>query len=141
LPESSTEKPNPIEALSVHARVLRETKGEAVQSRLHEEVCRRRQAEANAHELREFVIKHSVFRIHYIVVFAMVVIGIALFQPAGVDVERDALAAFIAIASLVIAASTRSIGRAVPQNRICLSRSVKATPVKAGDSLAVDAIT
>jgi hypothetical protein len=123
LPESSTDKSNPIEALSFHARELGDAKGETVQSRLHEEVCRRRQAEAHAHELRRFVIKHSVFRIHYIVVFAMVVIGIALFRPAGVHVDRDALVAFIGIASLVIAASTRSIGKAVPHYRICRSMS------------------
>lgn len=80
---------------------------------MHAEVCARRQIEVKDQELRSYVVKHSVIRIHCIVVFAIIVLAVELFRSSLFHGDGHALAAVIAIVGLVIAASTRSIGRAV----------------------------
>jgi hypothetical protein len=59
------------------------------------------------------VVKHSVVRIHGVVVFALTFIAVHLLTPVRVHVSGDVLAALMIVASLVIGASTRSIGRAI----------------------------
>jgi uncharacterized membrane protein YidH (DUF202 family) len=80
---------------------------------MHAEVCARRQLEISDQELRSFVVKQSVIRIHCVAAFALTLIAAELFGLFRAQGSRNALVAFIAIASLVIATSTRTIGRAV----------------------------
>jgi uncharacterized membrane protein len=84
---------------------------------MHAEVCARRQIEIKDQELRSFVVKQSVIRIHCVVVFALALIAAELFGLFRAHGSGNALAAFIAITSLVIATSTRTIGGAVTRQR------------------------
>jgi hypothetical protein len=84
---------------------------------MHAEVCARRQIEIRDQELRSFVVKQSVIRIHCVVAFALTLIAAELSGLLRAHGSGNALAAFIAIASLVIATSTRTIGRAVAHQR------------------------
>jgi pyruvate carboxylase len=113
---------------------------------MHARICARRQIEVRGQELRAFVVKQSVVRIHCVVAFAMLLIAAELFGLARGHSDGQILAAFIAVATFVIAASTRSIGCSVEamkmENilRAPKAATVKATPAKAGDSLAVDQV-
>lgn len=73
--------------------------------------CAQRQTEAREQELRSFVAKQSVFRIHCVVAFAMIVIVLQLFGSSKLD--RGAAAIFVAAAMYVVGASTRSIANAI----------------------------
>jgi hypothetical protein len=108
-PPRSADKPTTFDAISVHARSLQDIEGKTSLVSMHAEVCAKRQIEIKDQELREFVVKHSVMRIHCMLVLAMILIAMELFGP----VRADALAAFVAVASLVIATSTKSIARAL----------------------------
>jgi hypothetical protein len=96
---------------------LHDTDGDPDLSGLYAEVCARRQIEIRDQELRAFVVKQSVIRIHCVVAFALTLIAAELFGLFRAQGSVDALAAFIAIASLAIATSTRTIGRAVAHHR------------------------
>jgi hypothetical protein len=81
------------------------------------DICAKRQIEIQDQELRSFVVKHSVVRIHCVVAFALTLIGLELLRPAQVHANEDVLGALMAVASLVIALSTRTIGRSVANPR------------------------
>ena len=97
--------------------MLRNTGAEAELAGVHAEVCARRMIEIRDQELRAYVVKQSVIRIHFVVAFSVALITAELFGLFRAQGSGDALVAFIAIASLVIATSTRTIGRAVVHQR------------------------
>jgi hypothetical protein len=84
---------------------------------MHAEVCAQRLIDSKDQELRSFVVRQSVIRIHCVVAFALALIAAELFGLVRGHGNGDALAAFIAIATLVIATSTRTIGQAVAHQR------------------------
>ena len=114
---NSANRPTTLDAISAHAGSLDKTDGAADLTAMHAEVCSRRQIEIKDQELRSFVVKQSVIRIHCVVAFALVLIAAELFGLFRADARGNALVAFIAVASLAIATSTRTIGRAVAQWR------------------------
>jgi hypothetical protein len=111
------DEPMDLEEIAAHARFL-DSSGQVTLSRAHAEVCVRRQVDSREQELRSFIVKHSVVRIHFVVAFAMVLIAGELFLPVRPHGGREVLVALITVAGLVIRASTRTIGRAVPHQRI-----------------------
>ena len=106
---------------------------------MHAAVCARRQIEIGDQELRSFVVKQSLIQIHCVVAFVLTVIAAKLFGLLGAHGSGAGLSAFTAIASLAIATSAQTIRRAVAHRRNW-RRTVRATPAKAGDSLAVDQV-
>jgi hypothetical protein len=97
----------------VHAKSLHDVAGETTRSELHAEVCARRQTALSDQELRSFIVKQSVFRIHGVVAFALVFIALMLFAPVGIQIGRDVLRALLALAVSAIGSSVWSISRAV----------------------------
>lgn len=91
--------------------------GETDRSRIFTEICAKRQIEVRDQELRSFVVKHSVVRIHCVVAFVLTLIGLELLRPAQVQANEDVLAALMTVAGLVIALSTRIIGRSIADPR------------------------
>lgn len=114
---SSASKPIALGAISAHARSLDAIGSVANLSTVHAETCTQRQIDIKDQELRSFVVRQSVIRIHCVVAFALTLIAAELFGPVRAQGSGDALGAFIAIASLVIATSARTIGRAVARQR------------------------
>jgi hypothetical protein len=111
LPPSSADEPFAPDAIRAHARSLHDSGREEIRSRLHAEVCSNRQIEVLDQKLRTFVVKHSVIRIHCVASFMLILIAAEVFGP--VQVRGRLLAAFMLLAAAIIAASTRSIGKAI----------------------------
>lgn len=88
-----------------------------MRSRCHADVCLTRQIEIQDQKLRSFVVKHSVVRIHCVVLFALILLAAELFGPVRVHVSGEVFTAFMIVAGAAIAASTRSIGRAIAHSR------------------------
>ena len=63
------------------------------------------------------MVRHSMIVIHCVLGFALVLIAAELFMPIPADVRADAIALFMPIAALAIAASMRTIGNAVTHQR------------------------
>ena len=106
-----------LESIAVHARALEEVGGETTRNELHAEVCARRQIAFRDQELRAFVVKHSVVRIHWVVAVSLGLIAIALFACVGGQVTEDVLKALVLVASSAIGSSVWSISRAVGNSK------------------------
>lgn len=104
-PQHSAPKPITVDTIASHAACLQDDKAVADLLEMHAELCATRRIEMEDQKLRSFVVKHSVYRMHVVVVFGL----ITLAKIA----DREVLAAVVTVVGLVTAASTRSIGSAV----------------------------
>ena len=107
-PKSSREH-HFLEAMSSHPTSLGALEGELKNSRKHEEVCATRQIQLSDQKLRVFVVRHSVLRIHCALVFAIVLVALTLVGP----IPAELLVAALTLASIIVAASSRSINGAI----------------------------
>ena len=81
------------------------------------DVCAQRQIEIQEHQLRSFVVRHSIVQIHCILTFALVVIALIVLVPVHIEHGRDILAGLLLFAGSAIAASSRNIAKAVTHSR------------------------
>jgi hypothetical protein len=116
LPES-TDKSSALDAIGGHARSFRGVGRETTRSRMHAETCAKRQIEMKDQELRSFVVKHSLVQIYCVIVIALILIAAKLLEPVRVHLSGDIDTASMDFAGAAIAASTRSIGRAIAHSR------------------------
>jgi hypothetical protein len=91
--------------------------GEASLNCRRVEVCLARQLEIRKQELRTFVVKRSVSHIHFVLGFVMLMTIAGLLAPSRFHDLAGLLTALISLAGVVIAASTRSTGRAIELGR------------------------
>jgi hypothetical protein len=84
---------------------------------MHADACAKRKIEIQDQELRAFVVKHSVVRIHLLFGFAAVLLVSLLLGPVHRATSDDSFATFMVFAGLVIVASTRNIAGAVASRR------------------------
>ena len=110
-PDSAGELPQP-ELTSIHAQALQAAGLEQRQSSLHEYVCARRQIELGDQELRSYVVRHSVMRIHCVFFFVVITMALTLANP----VRAELLAGALMLAGIIVAASMRNIGTAISSN-------------------------
>ena len=88
---------------------LKALDGEFENSATYAEVCATRQIELRDQRLRSFVVRHSVVRLHCVLVFVIVLLAVALIRTVRAEVFAGALM----LASMFIAASTKSINGAI----------------------------
>jgi Fe-S cluster biosynthesis and repair protein YggX len=106
-----------LDAISTHARSLdEERQGNAI-NQLYADVCAERQREVREQEMRNFVIRHSVFRIHGVSAFVMILLVCVSVGRSAKAGQVEIVSAMITIAGLIIAASSHSIGRALGRTR------------------------
>ena len=116
LPQSSPEQ-SAFDEITVHANALRNVEGETTRNDMHAQACAERQTHLQDQELRSFLVKHSVVRIHCVVAFALILIAAALFLPLREQLEQDVLKTLLLVAGSAIGSSVWSIGRAVANPR------------------------
>lgn len=102
-----------LDAISAHARSLEPERPGETLCKMHADVCAQRQLAIREQKMRAFVVRHSVLRIHAVVVFAMLFLVAALFRHFPVLGVVEIISAITAVAGLVIGASTYSIGKAL----------------------------
>ena len=116
LPQRSSQQ-SALDAIAVHANSLRNLEGETTRNDMHAHLCAERQVDLHNQELRSFLVKQSVVRIHCVVAFAMILIAAALFLPLRAQLDRDVLKTLLLVAGSAIGSSVLSIGRAVANPR------------------------
>lgn len=102
-----------LKAISAHASSLGQEPADETLCRLHADVCLRRQTAVSEQKMRTFVVRHSVFRIHGVVVFAMLLLVAALFGHSPKLQHVEIIPAILAVTGLIIVASTYCIGKAL----------------------------
>ena len=102
-----------LKAISAHARSLDQQGHEDTLSDQYADVCVQRQIEVREQELRDFVVRHSVFRIHGVSALAMALLVWVVSARFELLNHAEIVLAVITVASLVIAASAYSIGIAL----------------------------
>lgn len=111
-----------LDTIAVHASELQEIVGEKKRNERHGELCATREIALRDQELRSFVIKHSVVRIHCVLAFGLAFIAALLFAPVQASAGDDVLKALLLLAGSTIGSSVWSIGRAVARPGVDASR-------------------
>ena len=112
-PPTPVDPPLPLEAIDAHARSLRPRDVETIRSQMHADACAKRQIEVRDQQLRSFVVKHSVIRIHCLVGLVCISIALALLQPGRAKLGGSVLGTIVIFLNVVILASSRTIARAL----------------------------
>ena len=112
-PPTPVDPPLPLEAIDAHACSLRHGEPETIRSQMHADACAKRQIEVRDQQLRSFVVKHSVIRIHCLVGLACIIIALALLQPGRANLGGSVLVTIVIFLNVVILASSRTIARAL----------------------------
>jgi len=97
-----------VEAIVAHACSLERDGVAAGRSESYADACIKRAIEVRDQELRSFVVRQSVFRIHCVVAVAVFSAGIGVFARTTYAIGEVAVA-LIGFSSVVIVSSTRSI--------------------------------
>ena len=113
----STDRHRLLDGMAANARSIGETDGEAIQTPLFADVCANRAMELREQELRSRVVNRSLNRIDCVLGFVLLLTSIKLLGPATIQVSGATIAALTLVANVVIATSTRTIGRALRRRR------------------------
>ena len=106
-----------LKAISAHSRALRRGRHTEPRARLHSEVCAGRLTEVKDQEMRGFVVRHSVFRIHAVLAAAIAMLVAAIFRRSPIYGSAENLASLFALAGLIVATSAYCIGAAIRPRR------------------------
>jgi len=125
-----------MKAISSHARSLGAIPAEAALIRKQADICEQRRIAFQEQQLRAFVVKHSVVRIHCVLACAMIFIAAEMVGLPRVLADQALLTALMCIATLAVIASTRTIVEALSHRQISRApkAAVKPRPDKAGNS-------
>lgn len=102
-----------LEPIAAQAASIRDIIGQQAAERSHADVCLRQKIESQKHELRSFVVKQSVFRMHGLVAAPLALIAVILWAPLRIHADRGLVLSLIAIVICGVSASMRNIQTAV----------------------------
>ena len=102
-----------LDAIPAHARSLEPERPAETLCEMHADVCAQRQLAIREQKMRAFVVRHSIFRIHVVVAFAMLFLVAVSFGSSPILADAAIIPAMIAVASLITFASTYCIGKAL----------------------------